>query len=176
MRGARPGKVAWLAALGLLFACATTSEPFYHRLLRERYAITDAELGALQFYISTEVLAHMADDTARVTPERVVIVPAGTPGRVREVGPDWLRVAFSETGEGVLFLTRSERTDSVYMLATITPGGRQIVRVSELPEPVVSLGSGRYRIIDGANAHLLVDRAQLHELIDRRPRAPGLER
>jgi hypothetical protein len=159
----------------LLAACATPSEPFYHRLYRENYAITPQELTRLQFYISTEVLAHAEGAAAETTPAQVTIVPAGTPGLVREVGPDWLRVAFTEGGEGVLFLTRAERTDSVYMLATRSPGG-EIVRLSELPKPVLTQAGRSYELVYGADAYLLVNARELNQLIRDRPHAAGLER
>lgn len=166
--------VAALACGLLSGACATPSEPFYHQLYRERYAITDAELQTLQFYISTEVLAHAMGPGA-LTPGGVAIVPADTPGLVREVGPDWLRVAFRPEGEGVLFAIRHGPGDSSYMLATRTETG-EIVRVSELPRPVLRQGEQSYQIVEGAQAYLLVNDKQLQELIERRPHATGLER
>jgi len=162
--------------LALLSACATPPiDPPFYRQYRERYAITADELKTLQFYISREVLAHALDGSPGVEPEQVVIVASRTPGLVREAGPDWVRVAFRQGGEGVLFRIRSDRADAVYALATTTESGR-IALVSELPEPVLTLGGRRYKIVYGADAYLIVSSHDLGKLIESRPHPPGLER
>lgn len=168
---------ALLAIPFLLNACATPpiNPPFYHRAYRERYAITVDELKTLQFYISRKVLAHAIDGSPGVAPEQVVIVDAGTPGLVRDAGPDWMRVAFTAGGEGVLFRTRADWEDSAYLLATATESG-QIVPVSKLPEPIVTVGGRRYKIIQGADAYLIVSSDNLDKLIESRPHATGYKR
>jgi hypothetical protein len=166
------------ALLGILLLNACASRPInppFYRQYREQYAITADELRTLQFYISYEVLAHAMDGSPDVTPEGVVIVAARTPGLVREVGPDWLRVAFTKGGEDVLFRARNDRANAVYGLATITESGK-IALVSELPEPVLTQGERRYRILKGADASLIVSQKDLGRLIERRPRPAGLER
>lgn len=171
-----PARAAGLLGMLLLGACAAGPiDPPFYREYRERYAITAEELKTLQFYISREVLAHAMDGSSGVTPEQVVIVAARTPGLVRDAGPDWVRVAFREGGEGVLFRTRNARADAVYGLATTTGDGR-IALVSELPEPVLSQGGRRYKIINGADAYLIVGTEDLSRLIESRPRPAGLER
>ena len=122
----------------------------------ESYADHAGRAQTLQFYISGEVLAHRIEDRSPTATSDVVIVAAGTPGLVREVGSDWLRVAFTEGGEGVLFRLRPDRSDSVYALATTAESG-QIVLVSRLPEPVLTTGGRRFKIISGATAYLLVN-------------------
>ena len=139
------------------------------------YQITPDELKTLQFYISGEVLAHRIEDRSPATTSDVVIVAAGTPGLVREVGADWLRVAFTEGGEGVLFRLRPDRNDSVYALATTTEGG-EIVLVSRLPEPVLTTGGRRFKIVSGATAYLLVNNDDLNRLLAGRQRPGGLQR
>jgi len=170
------GAAALLAIPLLLNGCASSPShsTFYHRVYRERYAITVDELKTLQFYISRKVLAHAIDGSPGVAPEQVVIVDAGTPGLVRDAGPDWMRVAFTEGGEGVLFRTQIDRQDSVYVLANATESG-QIVPVTKLPEPIVTLGGRRYKIIQGADAYLIVSSENLDKLIESRPHAAGVE-
>jgi hypothetical protein len=171
-----PRRAAALAGLLFLSACAERPiNPPFEREYRDRYAITADEMKTLQFYISREVLAHAMDSAPGVAPEQVIIVASQTPGLVREVGPDWIRVAFREGGEGVLFRLRNNRPGAVYGLATQTPDGK-VALVTELPEPVVTQGGRRYKIIYGADAYLIVDAEDLGHLIDRRPHAGGLKR
>lgn len=166
---------ALLGAL-LLIGCAEKpmDPPFYLRY-REQYAITADEMKQLQFYISREVLAHAMDGAPGTTPEQVVIVAARTPGLVREVGPNWLRVAFTKGGEGVLFRLRDDRSDAIYQLATPAEGGK-IALVREQPEPILTQGGRRYKILKGADAFLIVSHDDLDHVIKSRPRPAGLER
>jgi hypothetical protein len=115
------------------------------------------------------------DASPGVAPEQVVVVAARTPGLVREVGPDWLRVAFTKGGEGVLFRLRNNGKDAVYQLATTTQGG-QVALVRDLPEPVLTQGERRYKILKGADAFLIISRGDLDRLIKSRPHPTGLER
>ncbi len=175
----RAGGPTWLGIVLILGACSSAqptafNPPFFDRALRQSYAITPDELKTLQFYISGEVLAHRIEDRSPTATPDVVIVPAGTPGLVREVGSDWLRVAFTEGGEGVLFRLRADRNDSVYALATTTESG-EIVLVSRLPEPVVTTGGRRFKIISGATAYLLVNNDDLNRLLAGRQRPGGLQ-
>lgn len=165
-----------LIGVVLLSGCAKQfiNPPFYQQY-REKYAITADELKTLQFYISQEVLAHAITGSSDTDPGGVIIVPIRTPGLVREVGPDWLRVAFREGGEGVLFRRRDDRPEAVYALATATEQGG-IALVSELPKPVVRQGERRYEVIQGASAYLIVSGEDLDRLIKSRPHAGGLER
>src|SRR5207249_10849112 len=103
-----PARIAALLGILLLSACGTEQiDPPFYRAYRDQYAITAEELKTLQFYISGDVLAHAVDASGGGTPAQAVIVKQRTPGLVREVGPNWLRVAFTEGGEGVLFRLRS---------------------------------------------------------------------
>jgi len=170
---------AWL--LGIVFilgACSSTptafNPPFLHRTYRQSYAISPDELKKLQFYISGEVVAHRIDVGSPTDTPGVVMVAAHTPGLVQESGSDWLRVAFTEGGEGLLFRLRADRSDSVYALATTTESG-QIVLVSQLPEPVLITGGRRFKIVSGATAYLLVNTDDLTCLLESRPRPGGLQ-
>lgn len=163
--------------LGFLVLGACSAErpinPPFQREYRDRYGITTEELKKLQFYISREVLAHAMDGVPGVQPEQVVIVASRTPGLVRDAGPDWLRVAFREGGEGVLFRLRNDRAGAVYALATQAENGK-IVLVSELPEPILTQGGRRYKLAYGADAYLIVDAVDLSTLIQSRPHAGGV--
>ena len=172
----RAGGPTWLGIVFILGACTTTTfnPPFFDHAFRQSYAITPDELKTLQFYISGEVLAHRIDGgSPTVTPESVIVADR-TPGLVREAGSDWLRVAFTEGGEGLLFRLRADRNDSVYALATTTESG-QIVLVSQLPEPILTPGGRRFKVIRGATAYLLVNSDDLRRLLASRPSPGGLQ-
>jgi hypothetical protein len=170
-------RAAGLVGFFLLSACARQpiiDPPFYGEY-RDRYAISADELKTLQFYISAEVLAHEMDATPGVEAKQVVIVAARTPGVVRDVGPDWLRVAFTKGGEGVLFRLRDDLPGATYYLATPTEGGK-IALVRNLPQPVLIQGGRHYKIIRGADAYLNVSAKDINGLINSRPRAQGIIR
>lgn len=167
--------VAGLLVTFVLSACASVdSETFLHTTHREQFAIQASDFQKLQFYISKDVLAHAVGSGQNPRPEDVIVIPLGTPGLVIEAGQRWLLVRFSAGGEGVYFLASHQGTDSAYLLATETEGG--LVRVSELPDPVLVRDGRRYRILNGPDAYLRVDVDDLHDLIESRPHAPGLRR
>ena len=171
------GGPAWLGIVFILGACSTPTAfnpPFLHRIHRQSYAISPDELKKLQFYISGQVVAHRIDAGSPTDTPGVVMVADHTPGLVQESGSDWLRVAFSEGGEGLLFRLRADRSDSVYALATTTESG-QIVLVSQLPEPVIITGGRRFKVVNGATAYLLVNTDDLNRLLESRPRPGGLQ-
>ena len=159
-----------------LSACATQSDVFLHTTHRTRYAIQAEEFDRLQLYLSREILAHADDAGATPAPADVIIVAAGTPGLAIEAGPRWLRVAFQSGGPGVYFLASNQGTDSAYLLATPRPGGEGLVRVKDLPEPVLVQEGRTYRIQYGGDAYLRADTGDLADLIKSRPRPAGLER
>ena len=149
-------------------ACSSAKEPFLHKRHRLDYAVQDRELRDLQFYISSEVLARAENTT---DPSGVIVVPAGTPGLVAEVGPNWLRIVFGAGGRGVPFVAPGG--DSVYILATAVPGGT-FVAVRNLDDPVLYGGDGvRYRVVRGMNAHLLIRSKDFQKLTERRTHLPG---
>jgi hypothetical protein len=171
-----PARAAAVLCLLLIGACATRplNPPFYG-MHRDRYAITVAELKTLQFYISRQVIAQAMDGASGLAPEEVILVAAGTPGLALDAGPDWLRVAFRAGGQGVVFRRSSDRQDAIYGLATMTEDGKSVL-VSKLPEPILSQGGRRYKIVSGADAYLIVDIKDLGRLIESRPHAGGLKR
>jgi hypothetical protein len=106
----------------------------------------------------------------------VIVVPTGTPGVATEVGPDWVRVAFTKGGGGVVFSTVESRSgDSAYWLATELPqGGYAAVRHEK--EKILLVRGVRYLIVHGYDARLLVNNKDLQKLIDSRTRAEGVTR
>lgn len=137
---------------------------------RLNYAIQDDELKELQLHISTEVLAR--DLSRGGSPDSVIIVPVGTPGRVLEAGGSWLRVSFSEDGTGVVFVTDQSEGDDGYWLATELEGGGY-GKLRELPEKVLAVGDARYRLVHGAGAFLVVNPDDLEAIISRRRHLEG---
>jgi hypothetical protein len=146
---------------------------FMHQQHREAYAMTQDDLEQLKFFVSTKVIAHDLDTGG---PAGVVLVDAGTPGVAVASGPNWIRVAFQEDGQGVVFLAEpSERRDSQYTLATETEGekGYQLVRTTK--NRILRAGSRRYHIVEGAGAYLVVDQKSLAKVIDSRRHVTGRE-
>ena len=168
---ARRAGAALLAGL-FLGGCATPKETFLQTEHRHNYSIQDQELAQLQFYISLDVLAkNVADDTAA---ESVVVLPVGTPGVATEVGPDWLRVSFSEGSPGVYFVAqKTAGGDSVYWLATKVDGGSGLSAVKDLDPKIIRGPQGEYELIYGDRARLLVNSDDLQKLIETRTHVQG---
>jgi hypothetical protein len=168
--------LAFVLAL-MLTGCAMlkgASPPprFMHQQHRETYAMTEADLEQLQFFVSTKVVAHDLDATG---PEGVVLVEAGTPGVAVAAGPQWIRVRFQKEGQGVVFLADpNARRDSQYTLATDADGrkqGYQLVRQTK--DRILRVGGRRYYIVEGAEAYLLVDAKTLQKVIAGRRKLEG---
>ncbi len=166
---------AALLATLLCAACATRMETFLQTEHRANYSIQDQELKQLQFYISLEVLAkNVADEGAA---ESVIVVPVGTPGVVTEVGPDWLRVSFTEDSAGVYFLAlKTAGGDSVYWLATKAESSSALIAVKDQDRKLIRSPLGEYELIYGDRARLLVDSNDLEQLIATRTHVVGRER
>jgi hypothetical protein len=155
---------AWVGfALPLaLAACAATPARFYHQSHRQKYAIQDAELTRMQFYVSTRVVAHDLDAEGA---QAVLVVEQGTPGVVVASGPNWIRVRFQAGGEGVVFLATPNGSESSYVLATEAEDGSGYRPVLSEPDRILRVGGRRYRIVAGSGAVLLVNAADLTNLI-----------
>jgi hypothetical protein len=175
-----PVLLALLAAAG----CSMPQQRFSHSRHRENFAITTEELNGIQFYLSGEVLvkarpaadAAVGDDpTGEETEpvEQAILFPAGTPGVVTEVGPDWLRVSFQEGRPGAYFLANArEKHDDLYYLATRDEKD-ELRRVEDLEPRAINYEMKTYIVVYGASAHLLVDGEALQELIESRTRSEG---
>ena len=162
-----------LAAL-FLAACGPKAQLFLHTRHREVLSIQPEELRELQFYNSTEILAKDASTPeVTATPGAVIIVSQRTRGRVTEVGPNWLRVAFAEGGSGVAFLTLDAPENNAYWLATETEGQEGLKRLKDLREKVLLHQGTPYEVVWGSDARLLVDRKHLEKLISRRRHLEG---
>jgi hypothetical protein len=148
---------------------------FLNQTHRQIYAIENWEFKKLQFYVSTEILAHAEDPVSGSLPaaDRVIVMQEETPGVVKEVGPDWLRVSFEKGGPGLFFLTDPRKDEDLYWLATRRAGRSGLYKVKNLVEKVVLHEGVRYRLINGADASLLVDGKSLRALIDSRTHVKG---
>lgn len=164
---------AWLSVCVWL-GCAPSTQFFHDREHRATLGLQVEELKTVQFYASEEILAHELGASGTLQgPDHVYIVAQGTRGVVTDGGPDWLRVSFGP-GEGALFLANPDaKPDSIYLLATEARPGERPVRVKDLPDPIVTVGGRRFRVIHGAGASLLIDDDDLSRLIDARKHAPG---
>ena len=164
-------RLAFALALSLTGCSSIPPSRFMHQQHRETYAMTEADLEQLQFFVSTKVIAHDLDASG---PQSVVLVEAGTPGLAVASGPRWIRVRFQEEGAGVVFLADpSARADSQYTLATEADrgGGYQLVRLTK--DRILRAGGHRYHIVEGANAHLVVDPETLKKVIGARRQVEG---
>jgi hypothetical protein len=160
---------ALLAIVAFATACAANSSALLHKT-RDDYAIQPAELRSLQFYVSTEVLARDLErpDSA----DGVIVLPAGTPGAVTDVGDTWLRVSFHPGSAGVFFLARPELEDG-YWIATETDAEGSLARLKDSADLVLRVGDRHLRVIHGARAFLLVHNADLEAVLGTRARAGG---
>jgi hypothetical protein len=162
----RRPRTAWvvLALTLAVAACGTKPGRFYHLGHRKAYAIEDAELRRLQFYVSTKVVAH---DLNAQGAQSVILVEEGTPGVAVDSGPNWIRVRFQAGGEGVVFLAPTGGYDSSYLLATEAEDGSGYRLVRNEPDRILRAGSRRFKIISGSEAVLLVDAGDLTDLIEK---------
>jgi hypothetical protein len=169
-----------MIALVLLAGCSGhqfSRVNFLHVAYRQMYAIEDHEFNKLQFYVAKGVLAHeetRAQGDAGVG-GRVIVMREGTPGIVKEVGDDWLRVSFEEGGPGVFFLADPRKEEDLYWLATTVEGREGLYAVKDLPQKIVLQEGRRYLVMEGADASLLVDGLDMESLIESRRHAKGRE-
>jgi hypothetical protein len=83
-------------------------------------------------------------------------------------------VRFQEGGQGVVFLADpAARGDTGYALATESDGADGYRLVRDVPDHVLRAGGRRYRIVEGANAHLRVDDEMLRKLVASRRHVEG---
>ena len=158
----------------LLAGCAAPKQTFLHKSHRSVYGIGDEEIQKLQFYTQRAVLAHAISADGTVSAEDVVIVPAHTPGVVKEVGPHWLRVAFQPGGSGVIFLASDRNEDSVYKLATEVEGKSGYYRLEGMRDPILLYDGRRYRIIDGAGNYLQISQKEFDQIVKSREHVKGV--
>jgi hypothetical protein len=164
-----------LSLVGLIgsSACAT-QDAFMNVAHRRNYAITNAEIKQLQFYLSRQILARdvsaggLTDD-----PNTVLLVNEGTRGAAVDVGDTWIRVSFEKGGAGVVFATDTTRQDDGYWLATKVEGEEGYRKVRDLREPIVFTQGRRFKIVRGADAFLLVKEGDIDNIIKTRRHIRG---
>jgi len=173
-------RVIWFVACVAVLVVAGCSKRnvrgFYHVSHRQRYAITDAELRGLQFYISKDVVVHTQPGAGGGAAEPVIILPKGTPGVVVDSGPDWLRVSFEKGGAGVQFVADANRPEDLYWFATEVDGKSGFYKLSALPHTMLLRDGQHYVVVEGADAVLFVDKRDLEKLIKSRRHVQGQTR
>ncbi len=169
---------SWLALFAVLFvaACARPMPSFLHTRHRENLSIDAQELKNLQFYISTQILARVVSTPGRgASPEDVIIVPQLTRGMANEVGPNWLRVRFSEAGSGVVFVAVVTQGESAYWLATEVEGQQGFHKLKNLPKKILLNQGTAYELIYGDHARLLISEKDLSKLMQQRRHLEGVK-
>ncbi len=169
---------SWLTVFAVLFiaACANPKVSFLHTRHRENLSIETPELKNLQFYISTQILARVVSTPGRgASPEDVIIVPVLTPGMATEVGPNWLRVRFSEGGSGVVFIAVVTQGDSAYWLATEIEDQQGFHKLKDLPGKILLNEGTAYELIYGDHARLLISEKDLSKLMQQRRQLEGVK-
>ena len=172
-------RAAWIvggvAALLITSGCAKRAVlGFYNVAHREQFAISDADLRDLQFYISKDIIVHSQPAPGLPT-EAVIIMRKGTPGIVVDAGPDWVTVRFSKGGTGVQFLTDANKPEDLYWFATEVEGKSGLYKLSTLPRKILLHQGQRYLVVEGSDAYLLVDKKDLEKLIGSRRHIEGQE-
>jgi hypothetical protein len=173
----RERRTAWIAgcvaAILLTTGCAKRAViGFYNVAHREQYAISDADLERLQFYISRDVIVHSQPAPGLPT-ESVIILRKGTPGVVIDAGPDWVTVRFGKGGTGVQFLADANKAEDLYWFATEVEGKSGLYKLSAMPRKVLLHQGQRYLVVEGSDAFLLVDRKDLEKFIASRTHVEG---
>lgn len=175
-------RITLVATLLVSALCGCSSSPkerFSHRFHRLQYRLTDDEIKGLQFYLSAEVIAQTKSPSDRTpTGSNVIIVPRDVPGAATHVGPNWIKVAFREGGDGVPFLSDTTATDDVYLnysLATQVEGANTLRKVADVPGHIGSYNGVSYAVADGYDAILMVDGDQLQALIEKRRIREGVK-
>ncbi len=173
----------WLALFAVLFVSGCSNPlgqrpmpSFLHTRHRENLSIDTQELKKLQFYISTQILARVVSTPGRgASPEDVIIVPQLTRGMANEVGPNWLRVRFSEEGSGVVFVAVVTQGDSAYWLATEIEGQQGFHKLKDLPKKILLNQGTAYELIYGDHARLLISEKDLSKLMQQRRHLEGVK-
>lgn len=128
--------------LSFLSSCTTNLSPFTQEA-RTNYKLTPAELMAIQFYTSEEIVLRTGSMTKTKsakdgeltlkTEDKVkeVIIPAGTPGKVvRVIDDNKIAVAFDETGKSLVFGNMG-RTGRYTLMAMKWNAGRGKVKFGD---------------------------------------------
>jgi hypothetical protein len=142
------------AILALLAGCSSAAPiAFQNTSHREIYSLSLQDLEKLQFYISTDVVAHYQDGSGT----KSLLLPRLTPGVVTSAGPNWLKVSFKEGGADVPFLADLTQYDPRYWIASEVEGSKDFKRIAQLPGEAFIYKGTRYTLVSGADAYLLVD-------------------
>ena len=139
----------------LLVGCSSgpTTFPFLNKTHRQAYSLSEDDLKKVQFYVSTDVMAQVQNNTATQS----FLVPTLTPGIVTSAGPNWIKVSFRKGGADVPFVADPNQNDSRYYIASEVEGGKEFKRVTEVPGKVFIYKGTSFTLVSGADAMLLLD-------------------
>ena len=173
MRSMKKLGMRWLLIIPvmiLLIGCSSVRTiPFQNVSHRQLYSLKLEDLQKMQFYVSSDVVAQYQDATGT----KSLLVPQLTPGVATSEGPNWIKVSFREGGIDVPFITDLTQTDGYYRIATEIDGGKEIKRISDLPDKSFLHNGVRYKVVSGADAMLLVDWETWNRVIETRKVTEG---
>ena len=113
---------AWfiVVLISILAGCSSAPRtiPFQNITHRQVYNLNEGDLGKVQFYISSDIVAQHQD--AKGT--KAFLVPKMTPGVVTAAGPNWIKVSFRESGVDVPFITDVKQNNGRYWIASEVMG------------------------------------------------------
>jgi hypothetical protein len=173
MRSMKKLAMRWLLIIPvmiLLIGCSSVRTiPFQNMSHRQLYSLKLEDLQKMQFYVSSDIVAQYQDATGT----KSLLVPQLTPGVATSEGPNWIKVSFREGGIDVPFITDLTQTDGYYRIATEIDGGKEIKRISDLPDKSFLHNGVRYKVVSGADAMLLVDWETWNRVIETRKVTEG---
>ena len=160
-----------LAAAAVFVGCSgiPVQQRFRHVDDRQAQVFTKEDLLRMKFYVERNVLVLDVERTdLPMSADGPLLVRQMDPGKVLDVGPNWLRGAFGE-GTGVFFMTNGNADDQYYYLATEgAASGQVLAMVKELDDPRVSYQGKTYPIAQGADTLLHVDVADMRAVLAER--------
>ncbi len=168
---------ALLATLGCSSATKLRSAPvrdtFFHVDHRLKYGFTLEDLQRLDWYVNKNVTVTGVREEAPSGAGGTARLQALRVGRLREMGPNWLRVAFDKSSPGAYFVTHGTRENDTYVLATpvgepAEDGTLQFVTVNSEADKALRIGDDTFTVIEGADARLLVGQSMLRQLMRNR--------
>jgi hypothetical protein len=173
MRSMKKLGMRWLPIIPvmiLLIGCSSVRTiPFQNMSHRQLYSLKLEDLQKMQFYVSSDIVAQYQDASGI----KSLLVPQLTPGVATSEGPNWIKVSFREGGIDVPFITDLSQTDGYYRIATEIDGGKDIKRISDLPDKSFLHNGVRYKVVSGADAMLLVDWETWNRVIETRKVTEG---
>ena len=154
-----------LIAIPIAMACAGPMELFLHDTHRQLHGIDPVDLIGMQVFASKEIMAHEISTAGTKVERNVLVVPRAASGIVREVGTDWLRVAFERDAEGAFFVAVPAPEGASYRLAGRETADGPLLPMTELFRQVIRQRDREFHLVYGADAQLLIGKHTLSNLI-----------